>query len=136
MMSPRTRRTAGFILLLYAVILLGGLLLLVLYHAGMLSLGEVSMAQSFYGAGYTQATLTLVLSLVMLRYVDDALLNDRAKAFVRISIPTAAVAGALGLVLSQSATEAGPTALVFLTYISALVLIVACLILASGLLRR
>lgn len=123
-------------MLLYALILLSGLVLLALYHGGILPLGEISLARNLYGASYTQASLTLVLSLVMLRYVDNALLNNKAKAFVRISIPAAAIFGAVAMVLAVPGPEAGISWLVSVTYLSAAALIAGCVILAVGLLRR
>ncbi len=137
MMSPGTRRTAGFILILYPVIVLGGLAILVLFHAKGISITDPAVQSRLYGASYTQAAVLLILSLVMLRYVDDALLNDAAKKFVRLSIPTAAILGALGMLFSHATTPGdGPTGLIFFTYLAGLALIAGCVILAVGLIRR
>jgi hypothetical protein len=78
----------------------------------------------------------LVLSLVALRYVDDARLSEGLKWFVRLGIPTAAIllpAAFFLSVLSPGATR--PNALLNLAYVGAVVLAAAVATLGVGLLR-
>jgi hypothetical protein len=65
----------------------------------------------------------LVLSLVALRYVDEATVSEGMRWVVRVAFPIAAVVMALGFfmsVLSPDATE--PNAMIYLTYVAGLLL--------------
>lgn len=73
----------------------------------------------------------------MLRYVDDTRLSQRAKWFVRIAAPTAAILMPLAFflsVLSPAARE--PNGLIYLAYVGAGVLAAGVIILGVGLLKR
>jgi hypothetical protein len=77
-----------------------------------------------------------VLSLVTLRYVDEASLSEGMRWVVRLAFPAAAVLMALGFFLSVLSEEARePNALIYLTYIAGVVLAVGLLVLAVGLIR-
>jgi hypothetical protein len=94
------------------------------------------LRQDLWRAGHAHAGVWLVLSLVVLRYVDEATLSEGLRWVVRLAFPAAAVLMALGFflsVLSEEATE--PNALIYLTYVAGVVLAVGLLILAVGLLR-
>jgi heme/copper-type cytochrome/quinol oxidase subunit 4 len=78
----------------------------------------------------------LVLSLVALRYVDEATLSEGMRWMVRLAFPVAAILMALAFflsVLSPSATE--PNAMIYLAYVAGVVLAVGLLVLAVGLIR-
>src|SRR5215211_4817999 len=77
-----------------------------------------------------------ILSLVALRYVDEATLSEGMRWVVRVAFPVAAVLMALGFfmsVLSPEATE--PNAMIYLTYVAGLLLAVGLLVLGVGLIR-
>jgi hypothetical protein len=77
-----------------------------------------------------------VLSLVALRYVDEATLSEGMRWVVRLAFPAAAVLMALAFflsVLSPEATE--PNARIYLAYVVGVVLAVGLLVLAVGLIR-
>jgi hypothetical protein len=79
----------------------------------------------------------LVLSLVALRYVDEATLSESMRWVVRLALPAAAIltpAAFFLSVLSREATE--PNALIYLAYIGGVVLTVGLLVLGVGLIRR
>ena len=79
----------------------------------------------------------LVLSLVALRYVDEATLSEGMRWVVRIAFPVAAVLMALGFFLSMIPEDAKePNAMIYLTYVAGVVLAVGLLALAVGLIRR
>ena len=70
----------------------------------------------------------LVLSLVALRYVDEATLSEGMRWMVRLAFPVAAILMALAFflsVLSPSATE--PNAMIYLAYVARVVLAVGLL---------
>jgi hypothetical protein len=137
MMSSRTRRTAGLIFLLYPLIVLGGLVLLVLFQQHRSTETPGMLTSELYWAGYAQAATLLILALAMLRYVDDALLNERAKRYVRWSVPLSAFLISAGIFLSMIPPDrTGPSALIYLVYLGAVGVISGCAVLASGLMRR
>src|SRR6266508_2497248 len=79
----------------------------------------------------------LILSLVVLRYVDEATLSDRLRGFVRHATPAAAILLPLAYflsVLSPTATE--PNALIYLAFVGAVVLAAGLITLGVGLLRK
>jgi uncharacterized membrane protein len=94
------------------------------------------LRQDLWRAGHAHAGVLLILSLVALRYVDEAALPERMRALVRYSIPAAAVLLPLAFflsVLSPGATE--PNAMIYLAYVGAVSLAAGLLVLGVGLLR-
>jgi hypothetical protein len=79
----------------------------------------------------------LVLSLVILRYVDEARLSDPVKAAVRLGAPLAAILMPLGFFLSVLEPQARePNALIYLALVGGLVLATGLVALGVGLLRK
>ena len=134
-MSPQSRLVAGIVLIIVPTVEIGG--------AGILSLliadpayAQNELRQDLWRAGHAHAGVWLVLSLVALRYVDEATLSEGMRWVVRVAFPAAAVLMALGFFLSvipQDARE--PNAMIYLTYIAGVVLAVGLLVLAGGLIR-
>ena len=94
------------------------------------------LRQDLWRAGHAHAGVWLVLSLVALRYVDEATLSEGMKWVVRVAFPAAAVLMALGFFLSVIPEDVRePNGLIYLTYVAGLVLAVGLLVLAVGLLR-
>jgi hypothetical protein len=94
------------------------------------------LRQDLWRAGHAHAGVLLILSLLALRYVDDTSLSPRARWFVRLSIPSAAIllpAAFFFSVLSPDATE--PNAMIYLAYVGAVVLAAGLVTLGVGLLR-
>jgi hypothetical protein len=78
----------------------------------------------------------LVLSLVALRYVDEARLSDTWKSVVRLSIPSAAILLPLAFFLSVLPPDATrPNGLIALAYVGAAVLSLGLIALGVGLIR-
>ncbi|HEX5908083.1 MAG TPA: hypothetical protein VFY56_13780, partial [Propionibacteriaceae bacterium] len=78
----------------------------------------------------------LLLTLVVLRYVDETGLSEGIRWYVRLAVPAAAVLLPIAFflsVLSPDATQ--PTPLVYLAYVGAALLVTGLLILGIGLLR-
>ena len=134
-LSPESRRLAGFLLILLPTVAFGGtsiLRLLIDDPAYM----DNELRRSLWRAGHAHAGVFLVLSLVALRYVDDAELSARWKAVVRHAVPAAAIlvpAAMFLSVLDADATE--PNALINLVYVGAVSLTVGLFTLGVGLLR-
>jgi hypothetical protein len=134
-MSPQSRLVAGIVLIIVPTVEVGGASILSLLIADP-AYAQNELRQDLWRAGHAHAGVWLVLSLVALRYVDEATLSEGMRWVVRLAFPAAAVLMALGFflsVLSEEATE--PNALIYLTYVAGVVLAVGLLILAVGLLR-
>jgi hypothetical protein len=135
-MSPESRRLAGLLLVILPTVMIGGVSILTLLITDP-SYMENPLRQDLWRAGHAHAGVFLVLSLVALRYVDDAALGARLKWFVRLSLPSAAIlipAAFFLSVLRPDATE--PNGFVVLAYVGAVVLAGGVVVLGVGLLRR
>lgn len=134
-MSSESRQLAGLLLVVMPTVVFGGvsLLRLLVDDPGY---AENPLRQDLWRAGHAHAGVLLVLSLVVLRYVDDARLGPRARFVARHGVPVAAIllpAAMFLSVLDPDATE--PNALVNLAYPGALSLVAALITLGVGLLR-
>jgi hypothetical protein len=135
-MNPESRRLAGFLLVILPTVMIGGVSILTLLITDPAYM-ENPLRQDLWRAGHAHAGVFLVLSLVALRYVDDAVLGARLKWLVRLSIPSAAIlipAAFFLSVLEPNATE--PNGFIALAYIGAVVLAGGVIVLGVGLLRR
>jgi len=135
-MSPQSRLVAGILIILLPAVAFGGtsILSLLISDPGY---AQNDLRQDLWRAGHAHAGVLLVLSLVTLRYVDEATLPEGMKTLARHSIPAAAILLPVAFflsVLSPDATE--PNALIYLAYVGALSLAVGLLVLGVGLIRR
>ena len=135
-MSPQSRLVAGIVLIVVPTVEIGGASILSLL-IGDPAYARNDLRQDLWRAGHAHAGVWLVLTLVALRYVDDATLSETMKWVVRLAFPAAAVLMALGFFLSVLSEEARePNALIYLTYVAGVVLAVGVLVLGVGLIRR
>ena len=135
-MSRESRLTAGILLILLPAVAYGGTSILSLL-IGDPGYTQNPLRQDLWRAGHAHAGVLLVLSLVTLRYVDEANLPRWLKSVARHSIPAAAVllpAAFFLSVLSPEATE--PNALIYLAFVGAGSLALGVLVLGIGLIRR
>ncbi len=135
-MSPQSRLVAGILLILLPTVEIGGASILSLLIAEP-SYSQNNLRQDLWRAGHAHAGVWLVLSLVALRYVDEATLSEGMKWLVRLAFPAAALLMPLAFffsVLSPEATE--PNAMIYLAYVAGMVLAVGLLVLGVGLIRR
>ncbi len=135
-MSRESRLTAGVLIILLPTVVYGGtsILSLLIGDAGY---SDNELRQDLWRAGHAHAGALLVLSLVTLRYVDEAKLSVRMKSVARHSIPASAVllpAAFFLSVLSPEATE--PNTMIYLAYVGAVSLAVGLLVLGIGLVRE
>jgi len=134
-MSSQSRLVAGIVLLVLPTVEFGGASILSLL-TGDPGYAQNDLRQDLWRAGHAHAGVWLVLSLVALRYVDEAALSERMRWVVRLSLPVAAVLMPLAFflsVLSPDATE--PNALINLAYLGGISLAVGLLTLGVGLIR-
>jgi hypothetical protein len=135
-MSPQSRLVAGILLILVPTVEIGGASILSLLISDP-SYSQNDLRQDLWRAGHAHAGVWLVLSLVALRYVDEATLSVGMKWLVRLAFPAAALLMPLAFflsVLSPEATE--PNAMIYLAYVAGIVLAVGLLVLGVGLIRR
>jgi uncharacterized membrane protein len=135
-MSPESRRLAGILLIVLPTVVFGGVSILTLLIGDPAYMAN-PLRQDLWRAGHAHAGVLLVLSLLVLRYVDEANLSDGMKSFVRSAFPSAAILLPVAFfqaVLSPDATE--PNALIYLAYVGAVVLTVGFAVLGVGLLRK
>ncbi len=135
-MSRESRRLAGILLVLFPTAVWGGVSLLsMLVNAGS-GYTENPLRQDLWRAGHAHAAVLLLLSLVALRYVDEAALPPPVKRATRHAFPLAAILLPVAFflsILSPEATE--PNALISLAYVGAVILVAGMLSLGVGLLR-
>jgi hypothetical protein len=134
-MSPQSRLVAGLVVIIVPTVEIGGASILSLL-LGDPTYAQNELRQDLWRAGHAHAGVWLVLSLVALRYVDEATLSEGMRWVVRLAFPAAAVLMALAFflsVLSPEATE--PNAMIYLAYVAGLLLAVGLLVLGVGLLR-
>lgn len=135
-MSTESKKVAGAILIILPTVMIGGGSILTLL-IGSPEYMSNPLRQDLWRAGHAHAGVFLLLTLVVLRYVDEATLSDRAKWLVRLSVPSAAIllpAAFFFSVLRPEATE--PNSVIYLAYAGAVVLAAGVIILGVGLLRR
>ncbi len=135
-MSHESRRLAGILLVVFPTVIYGGVSLLGLLVDSQSGYIQNPLRQDLWRAGHAHAGVLLILSLVVLRYVDEAALSDGLKTFVRYATPAAAILLPLAYFLSvlpPTATE--PNGLVYLAFVGAVVLAIGLVILGVGLVR-
>jgi hypothetical protein len=134
-MSRESRRLAGVLLILLPTVIIGGVSILTLLLNDPRYM-QYPLRQDLWRAGHAHAGVLLILSLVLLRYVDEARLSAGWRWLARVSAPVAAILLPLAYflsVLTPDATE--PNAFIYLAYVGAVVLAVGLIVLGVGLLR-
>ncbi|HZW96467.1 MAG TPA: hypothetical protein VFF64_26215 [Candidatus Eremiobacteraceae bacterium] len=135
-MSRESRMLAGILLILLPTVMYGGLTLLSLLTGDVPGYNDNPLRHDLWRAGHAHAGVYLVLSLVMLRYVDEAVLSPFWKWIARTGAPIAAILIPAAFFLSViSPTAKEPNGLMNLAYVEALFLAAAVLSLGVGLIR-
>jgi hypothetical protein len=135
-MSRESRMLAGILLVVLPTVMFGRLALLSFLTRNLPGYTDNPLRHDLWRAGHAHAGVFLVLSLVMLGYVDEAVLSPFWKWIARTGAPIAAIpipASFFLSVVSPTATE--PNALMNLAYIGALFLAAGVLSLGVDLLR-
>lgn len=135
-MTRESRMTAGVLLVVLPSVMYGGLSLLMFLMHRESGYVDNPLRQDLWRAGHAHAGVYLVLSLVMLLYVDQAVLPPFWKWLARTGAPIAAIlipAAFFLSVISPTATQ--PNGLINLAYVGALALAGGVLSLGIGLIR-
>lgn len=135
-MSQESRRLAAILLIVFPTIVFGGISILTMLITNADGYVDNPLRQDLWRAGHAHAGVLLVLSLVILRYVDEAALSPRIKHLTRISAPVAAILLPVAFFLSVLPEDAAePNGLIYLAYLGAVILIVGLLTLGIGLFK-
>ena len=135
-MSRESRMFAGVLLVTVPTVMFGGLTLLSQLVGKAPGYFDNPLRHDLFRAGHAHAGVYLVLSLVLLRYVDEARLSAAWKWVARLGAPVAAIlipAAFFLSIVSPTATEAN--GLINLAYPGAAALAAAVLTLGIGLIR-
>jgi hypothetical protein len=135
LMTRESRRLAGALMIILPTVIFGGATLLTLLVNDPRYM-ENPLRQNLWRAGHAHAGVLLVLSLLVLRYVDETRLSDQLRRFVRYAIPGAAIilpSAFFFSVLRPDATE--PNSLIYLAYLGGILLATALVILGVGVFR-
>src|SRR6202022_4891625 len=124
------------LLVVIPTVMFGGLTLLSALTGNSPGYADNPLRHDLWRAGHAHAGVYLVLSLVMLRYVDEAVLSPFWKWLARTGAPIAAILIPAAFFLSvASPTAKEPDGLLNLAYIGATFLAAAVLTLGIGLIR-
>ena len=135
-MSRESRMLAGILLVVIPSVMYGGLTLLGMLMRDVPGYSDNPLRHDLWRAGHAHAGVYLVLSLVMLRYVDEAVLSPLWKWLARAGTPIAAILIPAAFFLSVASPAARqPNGLINLAYVGALFLAGAVLSLGVGLIR-
>ncbi|MCW5979104.1 MAG: hypothetical protein KIT09_13595 [Bryobacteraceae bacterium] len=127
---------AGILLVVLPTVVYGGLTLLRLLIGQAPGYMDNPLRQDLWRTGHAHAGVYLVLSLVMLRYVDEAVLSPFWRWLARGGVPIAAILIPAAFFLSVASPAAEqPNGLINLAYIGAGFLGAAVLTLGIGLIR-
>jgi hypothetical protein len=135
-MHYQSRRLAGILLIVLPTVMYGGVSILQFLISDPAYM-QNQLRQDLFRAGHAHAGVLLILSLVTLRYVDEARLSASWKSVVRYAIPSSAIllpAGFFFSVLSPGATQ--PNGMIYLAFAGALILAIGIVALGIGLIRR
>ena len=135
-MSRESRMLGGILLVVLPTVMYGGLSLLTFLTRNVPGYNDNPLRHDLWRAGHAHAGVYLVLSLVMLRYIDEAALSPFWKWLARTGAPIAAILIPAAFFLSvASPTATQPNGLMNLAYIGAVFLAAAVLSLGVGLIR-
>jgi hypothetical protein len=136
-MSAESRRLAGILLVVFPTVVSGGLYLVSALADPVSGYKDNPLRQDLFRAGHAHAGVLLILSLVILRYVDEAALPGGVKRLVRVAVPTAAILMPTAFffsVLAPSSTR--PNGLIYLAYAGAACVAAGLVVVGVGLLRK
>lgn len=134
-MSRASRRLAGVLLIILPTVMIGGVSILTLLIRDSAYM-QNPLRQDLWRAGHAHAGVLLILTLLALRYVDEATLSHSMRWFVRLSLPSAAILLPVAFFFSVLTPDAtAPNGFIYLAYIGAVVLAAGVLTLEIGLLR-
>src|SRR4030095_15221574 len=135
-MSRESRLFAGILLVVLPTVMFGGLSLLRFLITNSPGYGDNPLRHDLFRAGHAHAGVYLILSLVILRYVDETALSAGWKWLPRAGAPIPAHFIPTAFFLSvASPTAREPNRLINLAYIGAIFLAASVFTLGVGLIH-
>lgn len=135
-MSRESRMLAGILLVTLPTAMFGGMMLLSNLVQRAPGYADNPLRQDLWRAGHAHAGVFLILSLVILRYVDEAALSAGWKWVARLGAPIAAIFIPLAFFVSVAAPSATrPSGILNLVYLGGASLAAGILTLGVGLIR-
>lgn len=136
-MRKESRKLAGILLIIFPTVAYGGIALLGMLMNDASGYLDNSLRQDLWRAGHAHAGVLLVLSLVILRYVDEANLSEGLKKFVRTGTPLTAILIPAAFFLSVLKPDSSePNNLIYMAYLGFAILTITLIALGIGLVRR
>lgn len=135
-MTRESRMLAGILLVTLPSVMFGGAAILSFLIGRAPGYVDNPLRHDLWRAGHAHAGVYLILSLVILRYVDDAALSPSWKWMARLGAPIAAILIPAAFFLSTLSPEATSTnGFIYLAYPGAVSLALGVLTLGVGLIR-
>jgi hypothetical protein len=115
--NERSKKLAGILLIVLPTVAYGGATLLNLLIENESGYVDNPLRQDLWRAGHAHAGVLLILSLVILRYVDHARLSETTKQLVRSGTPISAILIPVAFFLSVvDPGSTKPNNLIYLAY--------------------
>jgi hypothetical protein len=136
-MKKESNRLAGILFIIYPTVAYGGISLLGLLINLQSGYVDNPLRQDLWRAGHAHAGVLLAISLIILRYIDEAFLSERVKGWIRHGAPVSAIlipAAFFLSVLDPMSEE--PNALIYMAYVGFAILTVTFVWLGIGLVRK
>lgn len=136
-MNEKSKKLAGILLIILPTVAYGGFSLLMLLINPGSHYMENPLRQNLFRAGHAHAGVLLVLSLVILKYVDDTSYSEKTKQLIRVGTPVTAILLPFAFffsVLSPDATK--PNDLIYIAYAGFAILFITLITLGIGLVRK
>ncbi len=136
-MNKKSKRLAGILLIVLPTVAYGGTALLGLLISSNSEYMQNPLRQNLFRAGHAHAGIMLILSLIILMYVDKTVYSERVKQWLRIGTPVTAILLPLAFffsVLQPDATK--PNEIIYLAYLGFAVLTLTLIVLGVGLLKK
>lgn len=136
-MKKESKRLAGILLIIFPTVAYGGISLLGMLINNESGYVDNPLRQDLWRAGHAHAGVLLILSLVILRYVDEANLSESMKKLVRHGAPLSAILIPAAFFLSVLKPDsAEPNALIYLAYLGFAILTFTFIVLGIGLVKK
>lgn len=135
-MTYETKLMSGIVILTVPTIIYGGFFLLQVLSGKQEKLALNGFQKSMFRAGHAHAGVLVMLSLIILLFIDQTQLSDNWKWIARITVPTSAIlvsGGFFGAAVGANVTRPGK--LIILLYIGIIFLITGLITTGIGLIK-
>src|SRR5690625_3776952 len=90
-MSKASKRLAGILMIILPTVAFGGTALLSMLISAESAYMDNPLRQNLFRAGHAHAGILLILSLIILRYIDETHYKERTKRWIRSGVPITAI---------------------------------------------